>query len=212
MNEKSAYKKMREKTIESFLKSGENSLWLTSASSIPENTPEALIFTQEDSRAIASILADSIKKGMPVKRIIVQSCSELPFLRGWLKDNGYIIYGERLWAENDSLCHTAAAVWEASADEEEKAMSYRAFAAEAYIYGTEELYNEVPLMLWLDNNDALPQLLYEKLTETENIIADISGITADDSELPDELKAKKHAALLKKQQLSIMVNCMYPID
>jgi tRNA A22 N-methylase len=199
----------REEAVAKYLKKGEQSSNASNPADLPENIPDTLIFTGSDCTEIVSFLKNK-KDSSPVKRLVVQSCLNHPYLRGWLKANGYIIYGEELWKEDEFFCETTAAVLESMADENEIAESDKALRAEAHFYGTEEMYNEISLLLRVYNNLTLPELLYAKIAEAGAIAIEIDKM--ESAQLTDELDAKKHRAISKIQQLGIMGNTMYPID
>lgn len=185
----------------------------TFPASLPAEPPDMLVFENVHGDKIVEFLSEFIDAGKSVKRVAACNCEAMPVLREWLKGNGYIIYGEDLWeAEQGIFSNATAAVKEEAATVAEAESAHKGLAAEAYIYGTEELYNEFPLLLRVNNNQALPGFIYVSLSKIEQTINEINAITTDENKLPSELKAKKREALLKKQQLSIMANNMYPID
>jgi len=199
----------REEAIKKYLKNSEKDIRLTGIKDLPADMPDALVFADSNCNEIVDILKSKKDAAAPVKRVIAQSCVNHPYLRGWLKDNGYIIYGEELWKEGDSFCETTAAVLENMADENEKEESYKGSYAEVYFYGTEETYNELPLLLRVNNNQTLPEFLYWKIEEAVKAAKDIEN---SGTSLSEEMLEKKHKALLRVQDLGIAGNSMYPID
>jgi len=200
----------REEAIKKYLKDSEKDIRLSGIKDLPADMPDALVFINSDCNEIVDFLKDKKDAAAPVKRVIAQSCVDHPRLRGWLKDNGYIIYGEELWKEGeDVFCETTASVLENMADENETEEARKGAYAEVYFYGTEETYNELPLLLRVYNNQDLPEFLYRKIEEAVRIAKDIEN---SGTSLSEEMLEKKHKALLRVQQLGIAGNSMYPID
>ena len=199
----------REEAIKKYLKENEKDIRLSGVKELPADMPDALVFTNSDCNEIAELLKSKKEAGAPVKRVIAQACVEHPRLRGWLKDNGYLIYGEELWKEEDTFCETTAAVLESMADEKENEEAQTGLRAEIYYYGTEETYNELPLLLRINNNQVLPEFLFLKIEEATQIAKEIEHSS---SSLSEEMLEKKHKAMLRVQQLGIVGNSMYPID
>ena len=199
----------REEAIKKYLKENEKDVRLSGIKDLPADMPDALVFTNCDCSQIVDILKAKKDAAAPVKRVIAQGCVEHPRLRGWLKDNDYLIYGEELWKEEKTFCETTAAVLESMADEKENEEAQKGLRAEIYYYGTEETYNELPLLLRINNNQVLPEFLYWKIEEAMQIAKDIEFSS---SSLPEEMLEKNHKAKLRVQQLGIAGNSMYPID
>ena len=199
----------REEAIKKYLKDNEKDIRLSGISDLPADIPDALVFTGCDCSEIVNVLKNKKNDSAPVKRIIVQSCANHPHLRGWLKDNGYVIYGEELWKEENNFCETTAAILEDMADENETKEAEKAMYAEVHYYGTEDTYNEISLLLKVNNNQFLPELLFSKIQEADDIVREIEN---SGSSLSEELLEKRHKAKLRIQQLGIMGNSLYPID
>jgi len=199
----------REEAIKKYLKGNEKDIRLFGISDLPADIPDALVFIGCDCGEIVNVLKNKKNDSAPVKRIIAQSCADHPRLRGWLKDNGYIIYGEELWKEENEFCETTAAVLENMADENEIEEANKAMRAEVHYYGTEETYNEISLLLRVNNNQFLPELLFSKIQKAEDIVKEIEH---SGSSLSEELLEKRHKTKLRIQQLGIMGNSLYPID
>lgn len=206
----------KESIILNFLDSNEKSFrikGMPTALPEPQERISAWIVTELDGKDIAALLEQEVQKSRPIKRIVAQASGNQAYLRGWLKNNGYIIYGEELIRDDDnSFCETTAAVLEGLANEYEVSESNKGLHAEVFIYGNEELYNEISPLLRVYNNVVLPELLYSKIAQAEKIVFKINEIEPDDSKLPPDLYEKKHKALSAIQQLGIMGNTMYPID
>ena len=204
---------IKESTILNYLNSTERSFDIKE---LPVTVPpghDAWIFKNLNCKDIVAVLEQEVSNSQPVKRVIAQSCENMPLLRGWLKNNGYLIYGEELFKDDDdSFCETTAAVLEGMAEEFEVEEHNKALRVEVFVYGTEELFNELPLLLRANNNIILPELLYSKIAEAETIVIEIDDNEPDESKLSSELYEKRHKALSRIQMLGIMGNSMYPID
>ncbi len=190
----------RKTDLERYLKKEEKIITLTMPAQLPAELPETVIFTDSDCRKIIPLLETAAS---PVKRLIFQGCISHQTIRPWLKKNGYIIYGEDLCPEGESsLCMTTAAVLENMASEREMQISDGAAVAESFFgVSDEELLNEFPLLLRVENNTLLPVLLYNSLTELEKRAAELS----DDAPARQEL-------LLKKDRISLMVQNIFTMQ
>ena len=197
----------REGTIKKYLREGEKDIRLFGTQGMPADVPDALVFIESDCAEIVDVLKNKKNAAAPVKRIIVQMCVNHAHLRGWLKNNGYIIYGEDLWKEGDAFCATTAAVIENMAGEDEIKEAERAAYAEVHYYGKEETYNEFPLLLRVNNNRVLPEYVFFKIAEETKIANDIVGAS-----LPEEMLQKKRQAMARAHLYGIAGNAMYPID
>ena len=197
----------REEAIKKYLKDGEKDIRLSGTQGLPADVPDALVFSDSDCDEIINVLKSKKDAAAPVKRVIAQSCVNHPRLRSWLKGNGYIIYGEELWKEGDNFCETTAAVLESMADENEIKEADKAEYAEVHYYGTEETYNEFPLLLRMNNNLTLPEFVFFKIQETMEIADSIVG-----ESLPEEMLEKRRQAMTRAWLLGVVGNSLYPID
>lgn len=201
----------KQKAIEQFLYPESKAVFIRSLPAVIGNA-DVIVFADLDGILVADYLNKNPQAISGIKRLIFQSSANQGAVRDWLKSNGFIIFGEELSKDDETFYETTAASPEEKALEEERAQFEKAMRAEIYIAGTYELFNEISLLLYENQNPIFPEFIFRKMQDTVQIIRKIDDIELYKKEITDDLVEKRKEARIRLNRLQAMHKTLYPYN